>query len=149
MKHYCSIFRKEMIWTMKNDTIQGILLNVVLWDSLVFSIVGRVVCSYSSTHSFKTTNQYYFVMPDTYIFQNKSQFTLILLILDLGSICYTDLWVTQVTFREHNNQNKHSNSILWTVKRYFFVCTTSALVFTPIFSDFKCTLHFHSLKAMK
>ena len=48
---------------------------------------------------------------DTYIFQNESQFTLILLFLDLGSIYYMDSWVTHVPFREQNNQNKHINCI--------------------------------------
>ena len=72
-----------------------------------------------------------------------------LLFVDLGSISYMDSWVTNITFREHNNQNKHNNCII-AVKRHFFVGTTSALVFSyTMMSDFKCTLHFHSSKAMK
>ena len=62
------------------------------------------------------------------------------IILLLGSIFYMDSWVAHVTFREHNDQI----NIVLIVKRLSIVCTTSALVFLPILSDFKCTLHFHS-----
>ena len=59
-------------------------------------------------------------MSDTYIFQSKSQFTLMLLILDAGSICYMDSWVTRIIFRERINQNIHSKSIILTVKQTLF-----------------------------
>ena len=47
---------------------------------------------------------------DTYVFQNKSQFTLMLLFLDLESICYIHSWVTHITFRKHNDQKQSSSS---------------------------------------
>ena len=36
-----------------------------------------------------------------------------------------------------------------TVQRHVFACNTSALVFSQISSDCKCTLHFHSSKSYK
>ena len=47
-----------------------------------------------------------FGMSDKHIFLNKSQFTCVLLVMELGLICYMDSWVTHNTFWEQNNQNK-------------------------------------------
>ena len=82
--------------------------------------------------------QHISIISDTYIFQNKSQFTLMLLFLDLGSIFYMDSWVTHVTFREHNNQNKHNVIAYINCKTTLFTPMTECnKVVSDIFGKFK------------
>ena len=58
-----------------------------------------------------------------------------------------DSWVTHITFRETTIKITIVIAYI-NCETTLFVCTTSELVFSPIFRDFRCTLHFRRLKAV-